>query len=110
MPLSHLQFMIATGRHRGALSDDPGLRDPLAAIVEIVTKTPYTPESRLLFQVVGGMRVDSNAYTESDIFVLDKRSLALVNALNSDVLAGRYSDAELDGAATKLAEARLLAT
>ena len=65
MSLSHIQFMIAAGRHRGSHPDDPGLRDPLAAIVEIVTKTPYTPESRLLFQVLGGMRVDNNAYTEA---------------------------------------------
>lgn len=98
MPLTILEFLNAVALRLGPLPDVPGLRDPLAAIVEIATANPDLPQSRLLANIVAGICTDSGNFNESDTFLLDRRSMALVSALAEDWRTMRYVEADLRSA------------
>ncbi len=93
-----LQFLIAAKRQLGPLPDVPGLDDPLNAIVVAIKAAQDTPEARTLAMLVKGIKSDSGAFAETDIYNLDRRSLALVVALAEDRVQGRYSHEEWEAA------------
>lgn len=102
MPESILQFLIALNRRLGPLPDVPGLRDPLAALAEIVNASPATPEAKTLRKVAESIWSDTGTVTETEIFSLDRRSLALVTALAEDRIESRYSEHEWQAALHRL--------
>lgn len=89
-----LQFIAAIKLRLGILRDVRGLRDPLAAIVEIVKANRHTPEARTLAAVVVALWANTGKLSENAVYTLDRRSCALVAALFEDRVQGRYSKAE----------------
>ena len=98
MPLTILQLLNTAARRLGPLPNVPGLRDPLAAIVEIITANPELLQSRLLAKIVAGIFTDSGSFSESDSYLLDQRAMALVTALSEDWRLGRYTENEWQAA------------
>ena len=98
MPLTILQLLNTAARRLVPLPNVPGLRDPLAAIVEIITANPELLQSRLLARIVAGICTDSGSFSESDSYLLDQRAMALVTALSEDWRQGQYTRNEWQAA------------
>ena len=98
MPLTILQFLNLISQRLGPLPDVPSLRDPLASILDFITRNPDLPQARLLANIIIGIASDSGSFSESDTYLLEKEAQALVSVLAEDWRTGRYSTEEMKAA------------
>ena len=83
-----------------------GIPDPLTAVVSLIEGTPAAPRAAVLRRVLGGLRDRDANFEESESFALDATAIAIVDALTSDYLGGRYSDADLASALSMISTTR----
>lgn len=79
----------------GPMPDVPGLDDPLSTIVDFVTANPYLAQAKLLTRIVEGICTDSGSFSESDTYLLEQVSMALVTRFVDGWQQGRYTEIDL---------------
>jgi hypothetical protein len=93
-----VEFLNAARRQTRERTECIELDDPLLDIVSLIQHAPATPRAVVLEQALSGLLNDRVHFSDSEIFALDLQAIALLDALVSDSLTGRYSPNDLQRA------------